>query len=256
MAPQFDLTSRDGKEITDLRSWGRQVPKKDWKERSAKDLARSWTGEHGPKALKLLLDQVTGTMDFDAKQGVVEAQTKFDEYRGGSHNHDLLITGEAAGGKTVVGVEGKVDEPFGQTLAQYRAAARKTLARNKSSNALHRLQGLTQAIAGWDAGAAPRRLELRYQLFTGVAGAVAAAVDEDARQAVFCIHELNTKAIDPKKREQNHKDLRDFLDVVFDERPGRDESFISGPLKLHGGSEQIPRGIPLYIVLLSTPPAQ
>ena len=81
-------------------------------------------------------------------------------------------------------------------------------------------------------------------------------MDEEADQAVFCIHELNTKATDPEKRERNHKDLRDFLELVFDERAGSDESFIVGPLKLHGGSERIPRGIALYVVLLSTPPAQ
>src|SRR5918992_3319500 len=255
----LELISRSGEEIKDVRSWGRHgkpAKKAHWKKgRSAMELARAWTSEHGPEALKLLLDQVTGTMNFEAKKAVAEAQTRFDGFRG-PRNHDLLLVGEAAGGQTVVSIEGKVDETFGRTLGQYRDAARRKIGRNQATDALDRLQGLTQAIAGWDAGAAPRRLELRYQLFTGVAGAVAAAVDEHADQAVFCIHELNTKAIDPKKREQNHKDLRDFLDVVFDERPGSDESFISGPLKLHGGSERIPRGIPLYVVLLSTPPAQ
>ena len=258
MARGFDLTSRDGKEITDVRSWGRHAKpasRTRWKkDRSAMELARAWTGEHGPKALKILLDQVTGTMDFEANKGVAQAQSRFDGFRG-PRNHDLLLVGEAAGGKTVISIEGRVDESFGQTLAEYRNAARRKIGRNEPTNALDRLQGLTQAIAGWEAGAAPRRLELRYQLFSGAAGAVAAAVEEEADQAVFCIHELNTKAINPNKREQNHKDLRDFLDVVFDERPGSDESFIAGPLKLHGGSERIPRGIPLYVVLLSTPPA-
>jgi hypothetical protein len=259
MPPAFELTSRDGKEITDVRSWGRHAKpasKSRWKKgASGMELARAWTDEHGPKALKLLLDQVTGTMDFEVKKAVAGAQTRFDDHRG-ARNHDLLLAGEAAGGGTVISIEGKGDEGFGQTLGEYRDAGRRKVARKQATDSLARLQGLTQAIAGWEAGASPRRLELRYQLFTGVAGAVAAAVDEEAQQAVFCIHELNTKAVDPEKRKRNHDELRRFLDVVFDERPGSDESFISGPLKLHGGSERIPRGIALYVVLLSTPPAQ
>jgi hypothetical protein len=258
VATQLELASRDGKEITDVRSWGRHAKpakKAQWKKgRSAMELARAWTGEHGPKALKILLDQVTGTMDLEIERGIAEAQTRFDDHRG-PRNHDLLLIGEAAGGRTVVSIEGKVDESFGRTLGEYREAARRKIASKENTRALDRLQGLTQAIAGWEAGAAPRRLELRYQLFTGVAGAVAAAVDEEADQAVFCIHELNTKGMNEEKRERNHDDLRRFLDVVFDQRPGSDESFIAGPLKLHGGSERIPKRIALYVVLLSTPPA-
>jgi hypothetical protein len=259
MGAAFELKSRRDKEIHSVRDWGRHAKpasKTHWKKgRSAMELARAWTSEHGPKALRILLDQVTGTAGFEAKRGVAEAQTRFDGF-GGPRNHDLLLVGEAAGGKTVVSIEGKVDETFGQTLGAYRNAARRRIARKQPTNALERLQGLTQAIAGWDAGAAPRRLELRYQLFTAVAAAVAAAADEEADQAVLCIHELNTKGMDDEKRKQNDEDLRKFVDVVFDERPGRDESWIVGPLKLHGGSERIPRGIALYIVKLSTPPAQ
>jgi hypothetical protein len=258
MSPRFELKSRGGEEIRTVRDWGRHAkPAREthWKKgRSAMELARSWTGDHGPEALTSLLDQVTGTAGFEAKLGVAEAQTRFDEFRG-PRNHDLLLIGEAAGGKTVVSIEGKVDESFGQTLGGYRSAARRKIGRNQPTNALKRLQGLTQAIAGWDAGASPRRLELRYQVFTAVAGAVAAAVDEDADQAVLCIHELRTKAVDEEKRKQNDADLRNFLAVAFDEIPRGDESWIVGPLKLHGGTDRIPRGIALYLAKLSTPPA-
>jgi hypothetical protein len=258
MGAPFELKSRSGKEIRDVRSWGthaKPASKTHWKKgRSAMELARSWTSDHGPRALKVLLDQVTGTAGFETERGVAEAQTRFDGFRG-PRNHNLLLVGEAAGGRTVVSIEGRVDEGFGQTLEQYRNAARRRIGRNEPTDALARLQGLTQAIAGWEAGAAPQRLKLRYQLFSAVAGTVAAAVDEEADQAVLVIHELNTKRMDQDKRKQNDDDLRNFLDVVFDERPGSDESWIVGPLKLHGGSERIPRAIALYVVKLSTPPA-
>jgi hypothetical protein len=255
---RFELKSRGGKDIRTVRDWGRHAKpasKTHWKKgRSAMELARSWTGDHGPEALRNLLDQVTGTAGFELNLGVPEAQTRFDRFRG-PRNHDLLLIGEAAGGKTVVSIEGKVDESFGQTLGGYQGAARRRIGRNEPTNALERLQGLTRAIAGWDAGAAPKRLELRYQLFSAVAGAVAAAVDEEADQAVLCIHELKTKRIDEEKRRQNDADLRKFVGVVFDESPRGDESWIVGPLKLHGGTERIPQRIPLYVAKLSTPPA-
>jgi hypothetical protein len=218
------------------------------------ELARAWTGERGPETLRALLDTVTGTAGFEPELGVVEKRTDFDEF-GGPRNHDLLLVGEAAGGKTVVSIEGKVDETFGQTIEQYRGAARRKIGRNQNTHMLDRLQGLTQAIGGWDAGADPRRLALRFQLFSAVAGTVAAAVDEGADQAVLCIHEFDTRQAKAAKQEQNEADLFDFLGVVFGERPRREGSWIAGPLKLHGGSERIPRGIALYIAKLSTPPA-
>jgi Domain of unknown function (DUF6946) len=259
MAPAFDLSSRQGKEITDVRSWGRHAKPasaKHWKkDRSAMELARSWTDAHGPEAVRELLDRVTGTANFEAKRGIAEAQTHFDEFRG-PRNHDLLIVGEAAGGTTVVSIEGKVDESFGQTLEEYRAAARRRIAKKQPTNALDRMQGLTKAIGGWDAGADPKRMQLRYQLFSAVAGAVAAAVDEEADQAVFLVHELQTKQLNEKKAKQNDEELRQFLYVVFGEVvTGDDPSWLIGPLKLAGGSERIPKTMPLYVGKLSTPPA-
>jgi hypothetical protein len=119
------------------------------------------------------------------------------------------------------------------------------------------MQGLTNAIAGWEAGADPTRLELRYRLFSAVAGATAAAVDAGADQAVLCVHELLTKSMNEDKRKQNDKDLRDFIYAAFGKIvTGDDESWIVGPLKLHGGSERMPASMPLYIAKLSTPPAR
>lgn len=247
MTVELQLRKPSGKEIRSTRGW-------DGTGRDVKELARAWTGKRGPESLRVLLDQLTGTADFEPDYGVAGAQTSFDDFRG-SRKHDLLLVGEAAGGKTVVSIEAKVDGTFGQTVGEHVQTARRKIGRNEKTNSLDRLQALTQAIAGWDAGADPRRLELRYQLFTAVAGAVAAAVDEEADQAVLCIHEFDTKQAKSAKQEQNEADLRDFLGVVFDERSRREGSWIVGPLKLHGGSERIPNGIPLYVAKLRTPPA-
>jgi hypothetical protein len=190
------------------------------------------------------------------KQGVVGAQTKYDDL-GGPRSHDLLLSGDAAPGPTVVSIEGKIDEGFGQTLEDYRNAFTRKVAKKENTNAPQRMRELTLGLGGWEAGAGKSRLNLRYQLFTAVAGTLAAAVHEEADQAVFCVHELVTKGSDEKKRKQNDDDLRRFLDVVFDARPKADDdgSWIVGPLSVHGATDRVPSSIPLYVAKLCTPPA-
>src|SRR5215210_1520480 len=115
MAPPFEIKTADDKEIKSLRGW------KAGSSKATKELARYWMTDMGPGALSMVLDHHPGTKDFKPKQGVVGAKTKFDEL-GGPRSHDLLLTGEAAAGPTVVSIEGKIDEPFSQTLEEYRDA--------------------------------------------------------------------------------------------------------------------------------------
>lgn len=246
MTTAFELTSHAGKEIKSARGWG---------QKGSAGFARTWSGDGGLEALRNLLDTNTGTAGFEVRRGVVGAKTSFDGYRG-DHAHDLLLSGEAAGGKTVVGIEASGEKDLGRTVAQFRDEARRKIGRGEGTNALDRLQALTRNLAGWEAGASPKRLELRYGLFAAVAGTVAAAVDEEADQAVFCVHELVTSKLKPDKQKQNDDDLRDFIYEVFGEIvTGDDPGWVVGPLKLHGGSERIPQGMPLFIAKLSTPPA-
>ena len=260
MPPPFDIRSRNDKEIKDLRGWGANAapsPKSNWKKgHPSQELARYWLSEMGPGALSMVLDRHPGTTDFKPKRGVAGAQTKFDDF-GGPRTHDLLLSGEARAGQTVVALDGKGDEGFGQTLGDYREAFTRKVAKRQNTKAPQRMRGLTVGLAGWEAGAGASRLNLRYALFTGVAGALAAAVDQEADQAVFCVHELVTKNSDEKKRKQNDDDLRRFLDVVFDARPkaADDGSWLVGPLRVHGSTDRMPSSMPLYIAKLCTPPA-
>ena len=117
MSPAFELRNRSGKEIRSPRGWGK---------RTKAGLARSWTSDHGLEALRLLLDEVTGTAGFEVKRGVAGVRTSFDAFRG-PYSHDLLLIGQAGGGITVVGIEGKGDESFGQKLGEHRSAARRKI---------------------------------------------------------------------------------------------------------------------------------
>lgn len=177
---------------------------------SAPTLADVWAG---PLAVMETLESVEALHDFVWQSASVEAQTAFDEHRGGLRNHDLLLTGNAAGGPTVVSIEAKVDERFGETLAAYRDAAHQTIKAGKASNAEARLDGLLDAFA--PEADAKALHELRFQLFSGVAGAVAAAVDAGAAHAVFLVHELITDQSEGVRRAENAADLRAFASLVF-----------------------------------------
>jgi hypothetical protein len=257
MTSPFPIFDRAGDPIHDLDEWGTLAsPGKDrWREGySACELARTWLTDQGLEALTSVLDLVPATRGFRPKRGTAEAQTQFDNFTG-PRNHDLLLHGESAGGPTVVAIEGKVNEPFGQTLADYREAAVAKADRGERTNAPERLAGLTRALAGWalpEDGRDQRRL-LRYQLFSAVAGTLAAG-DTATSQAVFCVHELETVVSNGQARSANAIDLERFMAKVFADAPrhGDRNAWIAGPVRIAEGTKQLRSDLPLYVVKLST----
>lgn len=159
----------------------------------------------------------------------------------------------------MVGIEGKVNEPCGETIGEYRPAARRRAERGEPTNAPQRLDEVTRAIAGWvlpEDDQDGRRL-LRYQLFSAVAGTVAAAAQMGAALAVFCVNELLTRVSDTAAQETNAADLDSFLMTVFpDAGMERGErAWIAGPLALATPTERMPAGVSLYIAKVSSPVA-
>lgn len=169
-----------------------------WKDgRSAMELAKAWIGGAGQAALARLLEMHPETKDLVIDDAIAEAQVSFDRYPGGKRNHDLLIHGHCRSGDVVIGLEAKADEPFGQTVGQYEAKAQATRRAGITTNAPERIAELMTAVLGPSAAGVPTMRDLRYQLFTGIAGTLAAA--EDAELAVFVIHEFATPATDASK---------------------------------------------------------
>lgn len=245
-----DLTWRGWTSLKTHAEWASQIATKDDVEgTSAPSLALAWLGSKQPVGLTSVTEALAGQaelLDFAPERGVVEAQTRFDSYRGGPRNHDLLLVGQAVGGKTVVSIESKVNEAFGDTVGGYAKAAQGKVDKEENTNAPARLDGLLAAFAG---GASPQDKAvagLRYQLFSGVAGAVAAAVDEHAVQTVFLVQEFLTSKTDDERRKNNKQDLQAFLSAVFDAKVPDADAWCLGPLA-HRGSERLDVGIKLYI---------
>ena len=102
-AMTFSLTNRQGRAIQTLEDWRIQASpasEAHWKDgRSAKELAKAWTDGSGPEDLTHLLGLRAETSDFKIASAIAEAQVAFDRHPGGKRNHDLLIRGEAGGGR-------------------------------------------------------------------------------------------------------------------------------------------------------------
>lgn len=206
--------------------------------------------------LQKILDLIPELSSFTAERGVPEAKSSFDRYRG-PRTHDLLVIGGGAGGRTVLAVEGKVNERFGQTLYQYRAAADRLLVKNPRTKTQARLDELVWALAGWklpNDDAEDMRMKLRYQLFSAVAGTIAAGTKERAGAAVFCVHELVTPRSDPRARRTNNSDLERFMQFLYPHAIKCDgpNGWIAGPVRVVNPTTRLSAEVALYVAKLTT----
>jgi hypothetical protein len=255
VATSTRIVNRRGRTIATVPDWERHAAPastKHWKDgRSAKELAKAWVAGDGQTALVRLLDGREETSGLVIDEAVAEAQVAFDQYRGGKRNHDLLIQGRCGSGSIVIGLEAKADETFGQTLAEYDASAQKIRAAGGSTNAPERLTELMEGIAFTTLDRTPTFGDLRYQLFAGVAGTLAAAGDADL--AAFIIHEFATELTTAKRRRQNRLDFAKFIGDVTGAIPPEDDCWLLGPFYMP--DERWLR-IPLFLGHLTTTPTQ
>lgn len=241
------ITNRAGDEIHSFENWCVLAPPAaviHWKPgRSAYELARAWTDGRGAAWVADTLALQPRLAGFRPERAIVEAQTRFDEHRGGPRNHDLLVVGTAEGRRVVVSVEAKADESFGETVAEYQAAAQRKLDKRVPTRAVDRLAGLVDALAGHDTPTSGV-LELRYQLFSATAGALAAALSEGADHAVVFVHEFATMATTASKRAANDAALLAFLRALFGAEPSG-KRWCVGPFCVPG-SDRIPDSTELW----------
>jgi hypothetical protein len=247
--------NRHGASISSTAEWGKLAgpanPTHWVDDRSAKCLAEAWIERDSAKRLARLLARSDGRgLDgFVPEVGTAEAQTAFDEFRGGRRNHDLLVRGKATAGRVVVGVEGKGDEPFGATLGEQKRKAASEKERNPRSKAVDRINGLIRAVAPDPADA--ELDHLRYQLFTATAGTLAAAREAGAETCVFCVEEFATAKTDAERRSLNAADLRLFVEAVFSTSTPEGSNWVIGPFRV-GGSAKIPSEVDLWVAHMSS----
>jgi hypothetical protein len=251
VVPLPPVFNRHGRRLESVSDWGKYAPPaspQHWKDgRSAKELAKSWISGSALNALTELFESRLETAGLVVESAVAEAQVAFDSHPGGRRNHDLLIHGRVPSGPIVIGLEAKADETFGETVRAYEARALKTRNSGATTNAPERLDELMDGIAATTLRATPAFGDLRFQLFSGVAGTLAAA--RSGHLAAFVVHEFATDLTTPAKRQANKRALEEFVgDVTGAVAPASDQ-WLLGPF--HVPAERWSR-TPLFIGHLTT----
>jgi hypothetical protein len=213
------------------------------------ELARLWLDGAGPQAVIEALAPVLPRLVLD--EAIAEAQVAFDAYPGGVRNHDVLAYGHVAAGGVVVGVEGKVNESLDATIARKYQDAARPLPPGKSTNLGKRVDALLLAIAGRSLQDDPSLGALRYQLFSAVAGTLAAARDDTVAAAVV-VHLVRTPLAKKAKFAAARAAVADFAHALNLDA----DSPVIGPLTLHarpGGELAVKHSVPCWIKVVETP---
>jgi len=214
------IESRGGERVANMADWEKSVTKKDWKPyRSAHALAGFVLNEEGAEKIRRAVSAILNEpVCFNL--ATPELAIQFDKY-GGPRYHDLGIYGKTERGSTVfVGVEAKVDEPFGNSV--------KKRFKGASPTAKQRIKGL------WKQHALKSKIEesdIRYQLLYSTAG----TVDAGADISVFFVMAFQTCLYDEKMGERNYRDYMHFMCETGAQRLGfPDKKFDVHCLNLKG----------------------
>lgn len=158
-----------------------------WKRgRSALELSTTWMQAAGfPPSVRAVLDQACEWRGAKLLEGIFERQTQLPG-KGKPSQTDLLAIVRLNDGNAILGVEGKVDEPFGMKVCEW-------LAKGKDNNRKNRLIGLcsTLNIASESVG------KLHYQLLHRTCASVYEAKRFGYMRAIMLVHSFAQKPAHP-----------------------------------------------------------
>jgi Domain of unknown function (DUF6946) len=210
---------KNGREIRTVDEWFQIAPPKrgreQWVEgRSALECARAWCGPEGPVVPTELTDLLASHPDTTGalvRSVAPEHVVRFDSFPGEPRNSDVAALADHPAGLIALNVEAKADEPFDEHVHEVLTAVIKRIAADEPSNGVARIQQLAASLLPPAAPETSRLGDLRYQLLTGLAGAIAFAIASKATKTVLVIHEFITERTDDRKHEENARDLVAFL---------------------------------------------
>jgi len=186
-------------DIQTVDDWFQLAPPKkgalQWKDgRSAKELAKAWCERKNrpspPEEFLRLLAPLVNADPLTGADGWPEHQLPIDKFPGEPPNIDLAIVSDGLLGRTVICVEAKADEPFGEYAFAIHDAAVKKIKQRIPTNALNRLLHLEENLLPETGLGLPGLAEIRYQLLTGTAAAIALAKMKQAPIAVFVVTQV------------------------------------------------------------------
>ncbi len=174
-----------------------------WKQgRSAYELSTTWMKSGGiPPSVKSVLQQAPEWRSIELLEGIFERETNLPG-RGRPSQTDLLAIVRLERSNAILGVEGKVDEPFGRLVDDWLAgtavreeAASASTYEPTDKNRRFRLAGLCAAL-DVDPTAVGR---LHYQLFHRTCVALFEAKRFGYPRAAMLVHSFAAKPTPPAK---------------------------------------------------------
>ncbi len=180
-----------------------------WKEhRSAYSLADFILNKNGQAQIEAILSEVL-TEEFELEKAEPEMEIRFDEF-GHGREHDLVIEGKTKTNKPIfIGLEAKVDEPFGDTVATVYHRAKIKELNEKNTKAPARIEQLLKqnlkVVKEED-------FTLRYQLLYSTVGTIGREKDSaENRVNILLILVFKTKDYNFEKGCDNKKDFYTFI---------------------------------------------
>jgi Domain of unknown function (DUF6946) len=250
------VIEKNGCEIRNVDQWFEFAPpkkgRKHWVDgRSALECARAWCvdelGPQCPSELAALLATHLDTNGATMASAEPECRIYFDKLGGEPRNADVAAIADHPAGRLAINIEAKADETFGDLVRDVLQAAVKKIANDERTNSVIRIQQLASAILPPPTNATSHLGDLRYQLLTGIAGALAFAIKAEANRAVFIVHEFVTNRTDDSRHQANARDLDAFVARLTEARlsslpPGT----LHGPFTVPG-ADLFPNPPALYI---------
>jgi len=212
------MIQKNGVVIRILEDWEKTAPPKhsnQWKaNRSAMELARAWL----PCVSPCFPQEVAQVLANHAEFGLIqqwtaepEAKFSFDGLGGEPRNSDLAVEAVDQYGRFLIAVEGKADEPFGDTVGGTLASALERQLKDERSKGITRVQLLVRALFEERHAEEPSLNHIRYQLMTACAGAMCEGERRRVGRVVLLIHEFSTELTHDGKHELNARDLDNFV---------------------------------------------
>ena len=179
-----------------------------WKTgRSAESLAWYFISGGGEKHLREIFDEIFphASVNFDDAQ--IEYECPFDNC-GKGRMQDLATWGTVNGSPFFVGLEAKVDEPFGDVLYAAFSKASHAFIDNPKSKAVKRIVDLVNEYGQYN-------LNLPYQLLHYLAGSLAEGRRRGAKYVLMPVFVFDTSSIDKKMFSDRVADENKDLYIKF-----------------------------------------
>lgn len=183
-------------------------PKKQWRTGfSAKTLAHCWEEANGfPQEVAQVFrgSNLEVFKEIDLLMAIPEHKVPLPPMARAPSQNDIFVLAKAQNKLISIIIEGKVSEPFGETLNQWN--------KNPSSGKIERLNFLTNQLG------VPGKLpqNIRYQLLHRTVSAILEAKRFTSKTAVMLIHSFS-------KEKEQLDDYKNFLQLLFNVKASNNE---------------------------------